>query len=67
MMVGNNITRQNAHRLIHKLSNLLSAYGQLTIILGSDVIVLRQVDPVRRCRLAAGLKVQHAEHDVVFL
>ena len=32
----------------------------------SDVIVLSRVVPVRRCRLAAGLKAQHAEHDIVF-
>ena len=68
-MTGNNVASQKlyAHGLIYENSNLFSDVCEFATTLNACAICLHRVAPARRSRVAAGLEVQPADYNVVFL
>ena len=68
-MTGNNVARLKlyAYGLIYENSNLFPEAGEFAITLAASAICLHRVVLARRSRVAAGMDVQPADYNVVFV
>jgi len=68
-MTSNNVARQKlyAHGLIYENSKFFSEACEFATTLAACAICLHRVVPARRSRVVAGLEVQPADYNVVFV